>query len=784
LDNALDGISSRAVSADALAQIQKQLKDGTADAVFSDAPEKLSGLDDIQPQALLADPAVREALLGIDEAAAAKLLKERGVQYIILHSDVAASMDWSSGVLERLYHHHHLNSFRLSWVGDGLLFYTLADPPQFPPQLAGASMMHLRALLSGEQPLQLPNIPSPDGAWTLAASLRRGGHIQVTSFAQNRTLAGALAELAEGLERHHRRRVELIGFSPLAEEIKNLDLELHYIYERAYIEPRDDATLNELFEMGVDGAYIIRRLEGSDGSARMERGALPGAVAYDQAIRTAERFLRETAKMGNMSERRPWRAEDTWLEMFRSLHYRMAADGGMISLYRGQPVIPVDAVTLDAVRNGIIAAGEWYQVNLKDNGQVTYKFWPSENRYSNEYNFVRHTLATWNFIQSYALDPRPEFEEGSRRALDFTDSHLQFEDVTDACRQVEWCEPERLDVEGQMAFYSYNNNQKLGSVVVNMMGIIELAEVTGSTEWDEQLLALGRFVKFMQKEDGTFQGYYVEKDHPYYHFENDIVPGEAALALGMLARYTNDNSWVNGLPTYWNYYYDWFRDKAQQRSDTAPSPMDTYHNQMRLDLVEFGPWSVMAANQYYALVKDEKVAAFGLEIARWMIENYQWTPERTPFPDYVGGYYKMRTELPAMQAFCYAEGTAAAYQLALQYDPDQAPYFEEATRLTMRFALQMQYNNHNIYPFSRGDEVHGGIRYAMNETKVRIDYVYHAQSAMYQWYKVALSDPNLPDSVRNGPPLPGQLSPFLSQDDGASEEGSEEVDTLASPEDG
>jgi hypothetical protein len=104
-----------------------------------------------------------------------------------------------------------------------------------------------------------------------------------------------------------------------------------------------------------------------------------------------------------------------------------------------------------------------------------------------------------------------------------------------------------------------------------------------------------------------------------------------------------------------------------------------------------------------------------------------------------------------MQAFCYAEGTAAAYQLALRYKPEEAPYFEKATRESARFALQMQYDDLNIYAFSRGDEVWGGTRYAMNETKVRIDYVHHSLSAVYQYVLGAREDPALPPTVRFSP---------------------------------
>jgi len=207
-----------------------------------------------------------------------------------------------------------------------------------------------------------------------------------------------------------------------------------------------------------------------------------------------------------MSERRPWRGDGSRLEMLRTLHFRLENDNTLVPLFRGVPMLPTSTVSLAAVRDGIVAAGEWYLANLQPNGQVTYKVWPSENRYSNEYNFVRHTLATWNLTQAYMLDPRPEFLDGARQALAFTNAHYKREDVTAACEKAEWCTPSNLDVTGQMAYYTYNNNQKLGSVVANMLGMIELARVTGSHEREAHLTQMGHFGKSMQKDDGAFHG--------------------------------------------------------------------------------------------------------------------------------------------------------------------------------------------------------------------------------------------------------------------------------------
>ncbi len=745
-----DGVTAKAITKDGItissaggyeARIQAALKLTSADdvsekaletivrnkgSVRSDAPEKIRGIpEDIEHGSLFSDEAVKAALMANDEKVAADLLFEQGVRTVIVSGDVAPSADRGSKVLSRLYRHDHLVRFELFYVTDGQLYYRVRkNPVSFDPKLAAASMRYIRERIGGAPPKVFPDVRSETGNWTFVATLRGQGKELSIAFAQHKKLQGALEELIGDLEKVHRRRVEYFGFPPLKDHIKDLNLEIQRVTERAYIEPRSDEFLSRYWEMGIDGAFVMRKV-----NKKNERGVLPGSVSYTQSMRSVDKFLRETAIQGRMSERRPWRGQPSFLQSFRTIHY-MEHEDSVVQLYRGATIVPMQSVTLEAVRKGVVMAGEWYMNNLQPDGRVVYKFWPSENRYSNEYNHVRHTLATWNLVQAYEMDPsREEFLDGARHALNWTNKYLKYE--TD----------EKV---GDMAFYSFKNNQKLGSVVVNLLGMVDLARMTKDRQWDDLMIKMGNFTKFMQEPNGKFRGYYVDEDHPYFNQTNDIVPGEAALALIFLAEYFDDDKWLEPLPKYWEYYKPWFRERASKGNSNAPWPAHTYTNEKRLELVQFGPWTVMAANAYHARTGDQEVAEFGLEIARWMIETYQWTGERTPFPDYVGGYFKMPGELPAMQAFCYAEGTAAAYALALRAKPEEAAYFEKSTREAMRLGLLMQYNEIDVYPFSRPKQVYGGTRYALNETKVRVDYVHHSLSAMYQYYKAGLTDPSLP----------------------------------------
>ena len=726
----VDKAISKARGASLGTEARKELESFSG-AMLIDAPEKVSGLaEDIEARILLEDPALRELLLANDETAVADAMWEAGVRGVMVHWRLHSTVDRNGTVLARLFHHDGLNRFQLKRVTDELLIYhVLEQPVVFPPQLAAGCIVALRSLLQSNQMPSFGDLKAREGRWELMASVRGQGRELAVGLAKHKDIHQALAELARDIERGHRRYAEWNGFPPIREHIKDLTIEVHRITERAAVEPRGERDLEDLWEMGIDGA-IIRDYE------NRKVGVFPGAASYTRAIRSADSFLRNTASFHRMDSKRPWRDNAIVLEMVRDHHFRELKDGGIVYLYRGVPPVPMAQVTLENTRQSILSAADWWLTNMKPDGSVVYKWWPAENRESNEYNIVRHTLATWNLALAWRLDPRPEYIEGAIKSQEFTLKYLQ--------------------EEGEMAFFSFNDNQKLGTVVVALLGMIEVARITEDHSNDALMRELANFTLYMQEDNGKFRPYYVDPDHPYYNQVNDIVPGEAALALVELSKYFDDPGYIKPLEKYWEYYKPWYYERANQKRPDAPWPANVYDNNTRLELVQFGPWTVMAANAYYEVTGDKDVAAFGLEIARFMIDSYQWNEERAPFPDYIGGYYKLPYELPAMQAFCYAEGTAAAYQLALQYDPEQAPYFEKASRETVRFGMQMQFDDLNTYAFTRPDMAHGGIRYAMNETKVRIDYTHHALSAMYIYYVGAMKDPNLPEQVKASTPTLGE----------------------------
>ena len=742
--------------------------------VWADAPDKILGLPgEMKAEGIYDNPERRALMWGTDEAALHQAMLDDGAHVLILRWDILGSVDRGKWVASRLYHDDYRQHFELMAVDNHYRIYKVTPKSkQFPPQLAQLTADIIRTRLRGETIPALPSFPTEDGRkWNLMATIRYdGGRELATGMCFRESYADCALELARDLEREHRRYQEWFGHPPVDQVADELLIHVHRISERAIVYATERQQVEALWEKGIDGAIIIE-------PEKSKAAVIPGSLAYTRSYVETDRMLRHGAAEFHMSSLRPWREPQNMLEKVRSIEYVQYPESEempskVVPLFRGVPPVPMASVDLPRLEESVVAAGEWYLENLHPNdqplayapGQVTYKMWPSENRYSDEYNLVRHTLATWNLVQAYNTEQRPEFIEGAERALDWTLTWRKTETLPDGTKMT-FIEYPQVDEEGRKMLVGDPSippapvedlhpahNRKLGSVVVGLMGIIDLARATDDHKYDELMVEMGNFVLHMQEDDGRFNPYYVPATHSYYGERNDIVPGEAALALVMLYEYTGDEKWIAPIPPYFAFYEGWWDQRVGNASTENAWPERLYVNdQDRLDLVQFGPWSVMAANAYHRSTGDDSGTDFAMRVGEWMIDSYMWDEERAPWPDYVGGYYKNANELPAMQAFCYAEGTAAAYQLALRSRPEKVEYFEKHTRETARFALQMQYDDLSIYPFSRGQEVYGGTRYTMTETKVRIDYVHHSLSAVYQYIEGAKLDPNLPAEVKRSP---------------------------------
>ena len=713
---------------------------------------------------------LHSTILATDEAAVSKALRAVEVRGILVHRDLSAALDRDRVVLARLANHDELRWFQLRYVADDWMVYTVRGTPSRISASTGAEMVvGLRARLEGRAPEK--SLWAPETV-RLIGILRLQGEALVVRHAVGGSLDAVLDELADKLRRRWEREVQTKGIGSLADRLADARVEVHVVLERAPVEPRGRRALADLWEMGVDGAMLQPEVQSDERFAY-----LPGSEAVTHSFRHVDDFLQHTVDLHEWRARRPWEDPKVRLDLIRDEAFIEAQPGGgaVVSLFRGMPEVAIDEVTDDNLRQMLIEGAEWWLRNQRPDGSFTYKYWPDQNRASEEYNEVRHILSVRDFVDAYRYHSDPRYLEGAKRSMDWL---MAYAIEPGGPTQARLPQPP----EGTMLFrYPLVDgkkpaNQKLGTVAVALLGWIDWAQATGSHAEDGSIRKMAQFTRAMLDDKGRFEPYFVKDGHPYRGSRNDIVPGEAALALGRVADYFDDNDWIEFFPKFLDYYEPWFRARAAKKLPGGRWPAGTYESQTRLDLVQFGPWAVMASRAYYQRTGDERAAKFGLEIADWMIDNYQWSSERAPFSDYTGGYFKMTEELPAMQTFCYSEGTAAAYAIARKFRPESKQKYARATRESLRFLRQMQYDEVDTYFAARADLIDGGVKYAMNEAKIRTDYVGHAMSTVSQFLDARAADPEsgFQLSPWAGMPIPVSVRLPERQADGEDAEESEE----------
>lgn len=692
------------------------------------------------PQQIISEnAAIRDLMMGTDEEAVATALREAGVRGLVVHRDITGALDRDSVVLSRLAHHDFLEWFQLKHVEwDAYVYSVRRSPARLALSTGDMLLKGLRA--------RLADVPAPRQEWQpksirLIGTMRLQGATVVMRHASGDNVEAVLDELAAKMSKRWAREVATEGTGLLVDRLNDVRLEIHVVMERAPVQPRTAYQIFDIWEMGVDGMMFSHR----EGVKNQKFTYMPGSELIVRSMKSTEDLFQYATKMFGWRDSHPWRDPKTRLHLIRDQHFAEGKLGGgtAIRLFRGMPEEPLASLTDKKIQQMLVDGGEWWLNNMQSDGSFNYKYWPSQNRLSSDYNEVRHILATRDLADTWRYRKDSRYLDGSKQAMDWLLKY-QIHDTDE--KHAVLPHPR----EGSMLFrYPLVSgevpgkapNQKLGTVAVALLGWVAWAESTGDHSEDERIRKMADFVLSQAEDNGKFTAYYVDALHPYYNNKNDIVPGEAALALGEVAEYFDEPKWLEFFPKFLDYYEPWFRERAERKNPYGRWPHNTYDNNTRLDLVQFGPWSVMANKQYYSMTGDARAAAFGLEVADWMIDNYQWTTDRSPWPDFIGGYYKIPQELPAMQTFCYSEGTAAAYQIASKFKPEQKGKYDMSTREAIRFLRVMQFDETDSYFAADPDLIHGGIKYAMNEQKIRIDYVGHGLSTLSQYLDAKEYDP-------------------------------------------
>ncbi|MEM9609144.1 MAG: hypothetical protein AAGA99_17100 [Actinomycetota bacterium] len=162
-------------------------------------------------------------------------------------------------------------------------------------------------------------------------------------------------------------------------------------------------------------------------------------------------------------------------------------------------------------------AADWAVRGLGDDGRFTYGYRVDDGGVNQSYNLVRHAGMT-NALYQHALWRDSDALEAADRSLDALLDLLIARD--------DW-----------VAVEEPNGDAKLGTVGLLIPALLHRRDLTGDEQYDEEAIALGRFIVAQQESSGAILNRWdPDLDGPVPGVYGRFATGEAFWALAMLDR--------------------------------------------------------------------------------------------------------------------------------------------------------------------------------------------------------------------------------------------------------
>ncbi|MCO6457709.1 MAG: hypothetical protein J5I93_20590 [Pirellulaceae bacterium] len=156
---------------------------------------------------------------------------------------------------------------------------------------------------------------------------------------------------------------------------------------------------------------------------------------------------------------------------------------------------------------------------------------------STRYNELRHAGAMYALALACQREPRQPTRDALRRSAEFFIQRTVGPVPGREGLLAVWSEPELTGGQG-------SRRAKLGGTGLGLVALVQSERLLPGTVSQEQLQGLARFLRFMQKPDGSFHSIYSEQRGPDDTWVSLYYPGEACLGLLMLYELDPRDEWL------------------------------------------------------------------------------------------------------------------------------------------------------------------------------------------------------------------------------------------------
>ncbi len=380
----------------------------------------------------------------------------------------------------------------------------------------------------------------------------------------------------------------------------------------------------------------------------------------------------------------------------------LIAPQGPLATADPQPARVADAPVPNLGR-AINLAADYLERACDVSGRFAYRVDTNSGRLSSQYNVVRHAGAIYELGMFDTFHPDQEAVSAMMRAAAFLRTNYIGPDERSNTLVV-WSKP-----------LPTKSDADLGAAGLGLVALASDEQAQPKTMPLEQLRALGRFVIFLEKSDGSFASKYRADTGPVGDWQSLYYPGEAALGLIALYELDHSNEWLAAAGEALSYL-------AISREGTRDLPPDH--------------WALIATAKflpYYDRIpcraSRAQLMAHAIRISRSFLRE-----QITNAPDarLDGGFEPTGRTTPTATRL---EGLLATLEFLPPSEADLRTQIEVAVQNGIAFLLRAQISS-GPYAGGMPQTVLDASSNPQNEehgSDVRIDYVQHALSAWLRY---------------------------------------------------
>jgi hypothetical protein len=384
---------------------------------------------------------------------------------------------------------------------------------------------------------------------------------------------------------------------------------------------------------------------------------------------------------------------------------------------RAGPTVGPNEVTPERVRASIASAARYLAKTVSSEGRFRYMVDAPTNRTLPGYDWPRHAGATYFLAQAAALLHDAEVGYACLRA-----ASMLRDRATHDC--------------GDARCIGNDDEVDLGSSALTLLAYAEIVRTGLDEGYRPHAAALARFLRAMQRPDGSFATFYVRSQGTRVALNVPYYPGEATFALARAERVTHAREDL---------------DAASRGLAHLVGPAWSFFGDRYYFAEEH--WTCQALEELWERAPNVRALEFCLG---WQSFNraLQLGPDDSPF-DGDGAYQLgpvVTPRLTPVGSRCEAGiATLVVAERAKRPPPDTQP-LEAQLRRSLALLLRHQLSlpsapecggpcSVRAHVFASPAAVEGAFPGSAVDLQLRIDYTQHAGSALVRWLERATSTP-------------------------------------------